>query len=90
MLVTSTPSAALSAGSTRSYICTANVAPVSNTRAHLCTASVAPKASINKYRKLSAPPPLGPPKPGQYTKPIKVTWITYIKLLINYSQRIQF
>jgi len=56
MLVTLTPSAAPLAGSTRS---------ISNTRAYLHTASVTPKAStINKRRKLSTPPPLGPPKPS--------------------------
>jgi hypothetical protein len=44
------------AGSTRS---------ISNTLAYLRTASVAPKASaVNKRRKLSTPPPLGPPKLG--------------------------
>ena len=44
------------AGSTRS---------ISNARARLRSASVAPKAStVNKRRKPSAPPPLGPPKPG--------------------------
>ena len=47
---------------------------ISNTRACLCTASVTPEASAaNKCRKPSAPPPLGPPKPGQYAKLIKVT-----------------
>ena len=70
---TSTPLAAPPAGSTRSHTRTANVAPVSNTRACSCTASVAPEASVNKYRRLSTPSPLGPPKPGQRAKPIKVT-----------------
>ena len=38
---------------------------ISNTRAYLYTTSIAPKASaVNKHRKLSAPPPLGPPKPS--------------------------
>ena len=64
MLVTLTLLAAPPAGSTRSRTCTANVAPVSNTRTYSCTASVAPEASVNKYRKLSTPPPLRPPKPG--------------------------
>ena len=64
MLVTLTLSAAPFTGSTRSYTCTANVAPVSNTRAYLHTASVASKASINKYRKPSTPSPLKSPKPG--------------------------
>ena len=55
-LVTLTPLAASLAGSTCS---------ISNTRAYLYTASITPKAStINKYRKLSTPPPLGPPKPS--------------------------
>jgi len=50
------PSAAPLAGSTHS---------ISNTRARLYTANIAPEAStINKYRKLSTPPPLGPLKPG--------------------------
>jgi hypothetical protein len=44
------------AGSTRS---------ISNTRAYLYSASIAPKAStINKRRKPSTPPPLGPLKPS--------------------------
>ena len=51
-----TPSAAPPAGST--YF-------ISNTRTFLSTASVAFKASVvNKYKKLSAPPPLEPPKPS--------------------------
>ena len=55
-LVTLTPLAAPLAGSTRS---------ISNTRAYLYTASITPKASAaNKRRKLSTPPPLGPPKPS--------------------------
>ena len=62
--VTSTPLAAPPAGSTRSRTRTANAAPVGNTRARSRTTSVAPKASANKRRKPSAPPPLGPPKPG--------------------------
>ena len=64
MLVILTSSAP-PAGSTRS---------ISSTLAYLCTASVAPEASaVNKYKKPSTPPPLGPPKPGQRAKPIKVT-----------------
>ena len=56
MLAILTLSVAPPAGSTRS---------ISNTRACLCTTSVAAKASaVNKCRKLSAPSPLGPPKPG--------------------------
>ena len=52
---------------------------ISNTYTHLHTANIAPMAStVNKYRKLFAPPPLGPLKPGQRAKLIKVTWITYI------------
>ena len=57
---TLTPSVAPLAGSTCS---------ISNARACLYTASIAfkapeaPKApTVNKYRKLSTPPPLGPPK----------------------------
>ena len=65
--------AALSTSSTRSRIYTANVAPVSNTRTCLYTASVTSKASANKYRKLSTPPPLGLLKPNQHIKLIKVT-----------------
>ena len=61
------------AGSTRSCTYTANIAFVSNTCAYLYTASVAPKASANKYGKLSTPPPLELPKPGQYAKLIEVT-----------------
>ena len=64
---------------------------ISNTRAYLYSTSVAPKAStINKYRKPSTPPPLGPLKPSQRAKLIKVTWITCIEPPIDYSQRIQF
>ena len=38
---------------------------ISSTLAYLYTASVTPEASaVNKYRKLSTPPPLGLPKPG--------------------------
>ena len=38
---------------------------ISNARAYLHSTSIAPKAStINKHRKPSAPPPLGPPKPS--------------------------
>ena len=66
-----TPSAAPPANSTRS---------ISNTRVCSRTASITPKASTaNKRRKPSTPPPLGPPKPGQRAKPIKVTRITYIE-----------
>ena len=50
--------------STRSRTRTANVTPISNTYTCSRTASIAPRASINKYKKLSAPPPLGPPKPN--------------------------
>src|SRR6266567_650620 len=82
ILVTLAPSAAPPARSTHS---------ISNTRAHLYTISVAPEASaVNKCRKLYAPPPLGPPKPGQRAKPIKVTQITYIEPPIDYSQCIRF
>jgi len=56
MLAILTLLVAPSANSTRS---------ISNARVYLRTASVALKASaINKRRKPSAPPPLGPPKPG--------------------------
>ena len=72
-LVTSILLAAPPASSTRSYIRTTNVTPISNTYTCSRTASIAPRASINKYKKLSAPPPLGPPKPGQYAKLIKIT-----------------
>jgi len=78
-LVTLTLLAAPPASSTRSRIRTANVAPISNTRAYLYTASVASKASANKRRKPFTPPPLGPPKPGQHAKLIKVTRITRIE-----------
>jgi len=38
---------------------------ISNTRAYLYSASITPKAStVNKYRKPSTPPPLGPLKPS--------------------------
>jgi len=51
-----TPLEAPLASSTRS---------ISNTRAYLYPTSITPKAStINKYRKPSTPPPLGPPKPS--------------------------
>ena len=63
-LVTLTPSAAPPASSTRSCIYTANTAPIGNTRAYLHTTSIASKASTNKRRKLSTPPPLGLPKPS--------------------------
>jgi len=76
-LATLTLSAAPPAGSTRS---------ISNTRAYLRTTSVAPKASaVNKRRKPSAPPPLGPPKPGQRAKLIKVTRITRIEPPVDRS-----
>ena len=65
---------------------------ISNARACLCTASVASKAfkapeapTANKCRKLSASPPLGPPKSGQRAKPIKVTWITRIEPPVDCS-----
>ena len=46
---------------------------ISNTHARLRTTSVAAKAfAVNKCRKPSTPP-LGPPKPGQYTKLTKIT-----------------
>ena len=65
ILVTLTPSVAPLAGSACS---------ISNTRACLYTTSVAAKASaVNKCRKLSAPPPLGPPKPSQRAKLMKIT-----------------
>ena len=70
---------------------TSSICSISNTRAYLRTASIAPKASTaNKRRKPSAPPPLGPPKPSQRAKLIKVTRITRIEPPINYGQRIQF
>ena len=70
MLVTLTPLAAPLTSSTCS---------ISNTRAYSHTANVAPESSaVNKHKKLSTPPPLGPLKPGQRAKLIKVTWITYI------------
>ena len=51
-----------------------SICSISNTCTCLCTANVAPEASaVNKYRKLSAPPPLGPPKLSQRAKLIKVT-----------------
>ena len=81
MLVILTPAAPL-ANSTRS---------ISNTRACSRTASVAPEASaVNKHRKPSAPPPLGPPKPGQCTKLTKVTRITYIEPPVDRSQCVRF
>jgi len=64
ILATLTPSAAPPASSTCSWICTANITPVSNTCTCLCTTSVTPEASVNKYRKLSAPLLLGPLKPS--------------------------
>ena len=64
---------------------------ISNTLAYLYTTSVAPKASAaNKRRKPSSPPPLGPPKPSQRAKLIKVTQITCIEPPIDHSQHIQF
>ena len=42
-----------------------SIRSISNTYAYLYTASITPKASTaNKRRKLSTPPPLGPPKPS--------------------------
>ena len=71
--------------------CTGSICSVNNARAYLCTTSVAPEASaINKYRKLSTPPPLRLPKPGQHAKPTKVTQITCIELPLNRGQRVQF
>ena len=68
-----------------------NTRSISNTRIRLYTASVAPKASTaNKRRKPFAPPPLGPPKPSQRAKPIKVTRITCIEPPIDRGQRIWF
>ena len=64
---------------------------ISNTRTYLYTASITPKAStINKRRKPSTPPPLGPPKASQRAKLIKVTQITCIEPPIGYIQCIQF
>ena len=64
---------------------------ISNTLIYLCTTSITPKAStVNKYKKLFSPPPLGLFKFSQRAKPIKVTQITYIEPLVNYSQYIKF
>ena len=42
-----------------------SICSISNTLTYLYTTSVTPKAfTVNKYRKPSAPPPLGPPKPS--------------------------
>jgi hypothetical protein len=64
MLVILIPLAAPPAGSTHSYIYTANVAPISNTCAYLYTTSITPKAFINKYKKLFTPFFLELPKPS--------------------------
>ena len=59
---------------------------ISNTLTYLHTASITPKASaVNKYKKPSAPPPLGLLKPSQHAKPTKITQITCIKPPINHN-----
>ena len=53
--------------------------------------TIIPKAStINRRRKPSTPPPLGPLKSSQRAKLIKVTRITRIEPPIDRSQRIRF
>ena len=82
MLVILTPSAAPP---------TSSICFISNIRAHPYTTNVTPEAStVNKYRKLSASPPLRLFKTSQHAKLIKVTWITYIKPPVDCSQYIQF